>query len=115
MTAFLPTTRVDVLRGGATDTWGDETGLGGATVAARVPAAITETFQRSYLATEGRAGVVESITARLRPGTDVREGDRLVDLNGTTYQVQTVTSPQSVAGLTDVRASCIRIGAVSAP
>lgn len=116
MTTFLPTTLVDVIRPGTTeDAWGDETGTGGTTVSAAVPAAIAENRQRSYLASEQRGGVVEYFTVRLRPTADVVEGDQLRDTRtGALYQVDAVSNPPAVVGVrTDVRATCRKTGATS--
>lgn len=116
MTVFIPTTRVDVLRPGtAVDAWGDPTGAVGDPISSGVPAAVAEDLQRSYLATEQRGGIVEYFTVRLRPGTDVREGDQLRDRNGLVYQVDAVSNPPGVVGLTDVRATCSKAAATSTP
>lgn len=115
MTAFVANTRVEVLRGGATDVWGDDTGAGGSSVAAGLPAAVAEDRQRSYLASEQRGGVVEFYTVRLRPGVDVREGDRLVDETGATYVVEAVSDPPGVVGRADVRCTTRRTAATSTP
>jgi len=113
VTAFLPTTRVTVYRSTGLDAWGDETGLGGTAVATLVPASVVEQGQRSYLPSEQRGGVVERVVVRLRPGTDVREGDRIEDQAGPVYQVESVSNPQAVACLTDVRCLCSRTAATS--
>lgn len=112
MTAFIPNVRVDVLRGVDTDAWGDETDTS-TVIAARVPACITEQSQRSFLPAESRGGVVQTYTVRLRPGTDVQEGDRLATLGGTVYTVDEVSSPASIVGLVDVRTVCRRASAHS--
>lgn len=121
MTAFIPTTRVTVERAElAADTWGD---VRPSTVdlVTGVPAAITEgvslagaRHQLTHQPVNGRGGVIEEYTIRLRPGTDVTEDDRLRDeRTGAVYQVRSVFNPQSVAGLSDIRVIAIRTGAAS--
>lgn len=115
MTAFLPSTRVTVTRSaGAVDAWGDQTAAVMDTVATAVPAAVVERRQRTYQGTEARGGVVETFTVRLRPGTDVREGDRLTTTDGRVFVVDVVSTPDPVIGLTDVRVEARRIAAFSA-
>lgn len=117
MTAFLPTTRVDVARPtGSADAWGDDTGdvlTLPETQYRRVPAAVSEDRQRSFLATEARGGIVEYLTVRLRPGTDVREGDRLTTTEGLVLQVELVDVSAPLAGMTDVRCTARRVSSRS--
>lgn len=136
MTAFIPTTRVSVWRWSSADAdgdgapdgmdkWGDPTDSSATSdapegsnqlVRASVPAAVAEDLQRSYQASSGREGVVEYYTVRLRPGTDVREGDRLIDRDGVrVYQVQSVSASPGLIGLADVRTTCTRVAATSSP
>lgn len=114
MTAFIATTRVDLRRTTTpdVDAWGEPVDAD-TTVATGLPAAISEDRQRSYLASGQREGVVDYYTIRLRPGVDVREGDRLVDAAGTTYEAQSVSTQPAVYGRSDVRVSAIRTGATS--
>lgn len=122
MTAFLPTTRVDVLRGTTVNDYGDEVDVD-TPVARGVPAAVAEARstvgaapQQTNLPASARGGVVERFMIRLRPGTVVYELDRLVDQrNGAVYQVTAVYNPQGPAGLCDVRCSALRIAAASQP
>ena len=115
MTAFIANTRVDIAREtGAVDAWDDETGAV-ATVQTGVPAAVTEQAQRNYLGTDERGGQVEQFTVRLRPATDVREGDRLTTREGLVLQVETVTTAPALAGLADVRCTARRTAALSTP
>lgn len=116
MTAFIPSTRVTVLRTEASaDSFGDvRPDATAMSVASGVPAAVVEGRQTSYQPVDGRRGVVETYTIRLRPSTDVREDDRLLDeRTGITYVVTSVSAPHSVAGIADVRVSAYRTGAAS--
>lgn len=116
VTAFLPTTRVTVLRAeDEADSFGDvRPSTTAMSVASGVPAAITEGSQASYQPVEGRRGVVEAYTVRLRPGVDVAEDDRLLDeRTGITYVVTAVSAPQSLVGVADVRCATYRTGAAS--
>ncbi len=121
MTAFIPTTRLTVQRGVEQDRYGEDTDTA-AVVAAGVPASVTEgdgsgrQSQQSGRPAEGRGGVIDSYTIRLRPGADVTEQDRLVDeRNGAVYQVTDVFNPSRLVGLADVRVNAIRVGAASSP
>lgn len=110
MTFFIATTLVDVMRGTGTDEFGDVTDLS-AVVEFGLPAAVTEGTQRRYRPTEERGDVVEQYTIRMRPGVDVREGDRLVSQRDrAVYLVQGVTRSHSIVGAADVRVTAIRAG-----
>lgn len=116
MSAFIPSTTVSVLRSvSAQNAWGDDVDTN-TPIATGLPAAVVEDKQRSYLASEQRGGVVEYFAIRFRPGTDVREGDRLLDERSTAiYQVDTVSIPQSFVGIPDVRCMTRRTAATSSP
>lgn len=125
MTAFIPSTRVTIQRGElALSAYGDELPATTA-IATGVPAAVVETTssgtaasnsQVTYQPTDGRGGVVEQFTVRLRPGTDVVEDDRLLDeRTGAVYQVRSVYGAHSLVGLADVRVTAVRTGAASLP
>ena len=133
MTAFLPTTRMTVLRWSSSaadgqgaadgrDLWGDPTdaaagstapGGSNVTVADGLPASVAEDRQRSYAAQEQRGGVVEYMTVRFRPGVDVREGDRLLDSAGQAYLVEAVSTPPGLVGRADVRTTCTKVAATT--
>lgn len=115
MTVFIPTTTVALLRGTTVDTFGDEIDVD-VPITTGLPAAVTENAQRSYRRAEGRGGQVETFTVRLRPGTDVTEQDRLRDeRTGAVYLVTSVSHPQALTGLADVRVTAARVGAASTP
>lgn len=122
MTAFLPTTRVDVLRGSSTNEYGDEVDAD-TVVASNVPAAVTEGItvtglsgQVTYQPNSMRAGVVEEFTIRFRPDAGITENDRLLDKRtGAVYQVRAVFSPQAVVGLADQRVIAVRTSSASQP
>lgn len=115
MTVYLATTTVTVYRGESTDEFGDSVDADNV-YATGLPVAITEQRQRSYQPSEQRTTVVEAFTIRLRPGADVREGDRLVDeRDGQIYQVTEVHHPPTLVGVADVRATAVQVGAVSVP
>jgi len=106
----------------AANEYGDELPAN-TTVETGVPAAISEGLgttgasqhtQRTFEPTEMRGGVVETYTVRLRPGTDVREEDRLVDeRTGAVYQALAVYTPPNLVGLVDTRVVARRVAATS--
>lgn len=124
MSAFIPSTRVTVLRGAAApNSFGDELPAD-TPIATGVPAAVAEGLgssqsqntQRSFQPADQRGGVVETYTIRLRPGTDVLEDDRLLDeRTGAVYQVRAIYTPPNLVGLVDVRAVAVRVAATSQP
>lgn len=123
MTVFIPTTRVTIERAEeAPDDWGDVR-PSTTDYLTGIPAAIVEGVsatgsrgQVTFQPVNGRGGVVEEFTVRLRPGTDVTENDRLRDeRTGAVYQVKAVFTPQSVVGFADVRVIAVRTGAASQP
>jgi hypothetical protein len=110
VTAFIPTTTVDILRGETTDSYGDAADA--STVAASaVPVSIIETQRRVFVPAEGRRTVVRMLTGRARPEVDVQEGDRLRDTTdqSTIYLVEAVSRPQSPVGRADARLELRRI------
>lgn len=100
---FQPTTRVNLLRGTATDTYGDEVDSQ-TLVAEGIPAHVTETRKTVRTPASGTPRVVRSYTCRI-PGTvDVQAGDRLEDAStGILYQIDSFTRPSAGAPVTDVR------------
>lgn len=109
MTAFIPTTTVDILRGESTDGYGDP--VDNDTVAtSAVPISIIEQNRRIFLPVENRTTVVRMFAGRVRPGVDVREGDRLRDTSSASiYLVEAVSRPASPVGLADARLDLRRI------
>lgn len=121
ITVFIPSTTVTIERADeAPDTWGD---VRPSTTDLRtgIPAHITagvgligRTDQRSYQAVDGRLGVVEDFTVRLRPGTDVTENDRIVDeRTGAVYQALAIFHSHPIVGAADIRVFAVRVGAAS--
>lgn len=109
MSAFVASTTVTVLRGTATDAYGDEVDVD-TDVARRLPAVVTEQRQRTRQPSEGRGGTTETFTIRLRPTADVVEGDRLRDdRTDAVYQVREVSNPGSAVGFADVRVTAVRV------
>lgn len=119
MTVFVPTTTVRVERDNGTapatgvqvDGYGPDTS-NWTPAATGVPAYLYEDSQQTWDPTAGRMTIREVVVARLRPGTDVRDRDRLVDeRTSAVYQVDTVSAPASVVGAADVRAVTVRVSA----
>jgi hypothetical protein len=123
MSGFLPTTHVSIMRGSTVNQWNDDTDTD-TVIDSGLPAAVAEGVggsgggqgQVTFLPSSGRGGVVEQYTIRLRPRTDVEEGDRLLDeRTGAVYRVESVFSPQAVVMAADVRVIATRTGARSQP
>jgi hypothetical protein len=121
-----PNTRVDVFRDADSsapvvdrdvDPWGDEIETprddvpGGSTdepLHAAEPALIVS--ESVNAGTDANPRVVRRPIARMRPDIDVREGDRLVDVDGAVYSVDTVTRPRfDLSRLLDVRLELTRV------
>lgn len=74
----LATTTVSVLRGTATDAFGDETDL--PTVAASgIPASLMESGREAQEPVTGTPRIIRTHVCRVPPGTDVTENDRIRD------------------------------------
>lgn len=111
MTAFVPTHRVDVLRGASPDTYGDLADAD-VTVAYAVPCAITETSRQTRDPASGTPRTVRSVRARFRPGGTLHGGDRLRDVvSGTTYVIVDVGTPTDLVGAADIVCSLTRVTA----
>lgn len=109
MSAVLPNTTVSILRGETVDEYGDPIDSN-VSVNAEVPISIIENSRRVFLAAEGRLTVVKEFIGRIRPGFDVREGDRLRDDNsGQIYLVEGISNPMLGTGMSDQRISLRRI------
>ncbi len=108
MAAFLPTCRADVLRGSATDGYGDQADTG--TVAAYgVAVSIVEVTRVDRPSASGTPRTIRRCRARLRPGADIRTGDRLMLRSGVTFVVAGVTTPVNVVGAADVICDLVRV------
>ncbi len=115
MTVYVPSATVRIERGEAVDSYGDPVDLA-QVYATGLPVAITERRQRSFQPSEQRGGQIEEFTIRLRPGSPVQEGDRLIDeRTGEKYQVRDVHHAPSLVGAADVRVTAVQVGAVSIP
>lgn len=119
MTVFVPNTTVRIERdnGAAPATGTHVEGYGPdvsnwTVVATGAPAYLYEDEQQTWDPAASRMTIREVVVARLRPGADVRDRDRLVDeSSGFTYQVDQITNPASVVGDADVRIVTVRIAA----
>lgn len=88
----LATTRVSILRGSTVNLFDDPSDAG-TVVASGVPMAITETSRATTEHADDRQKSVLAYTGRCNPTVDVRQGDRLLDRDGTTYyQVTAATT-----------------------
>lgn len=108
---LMPNTRLSVFRGtGETNEWGDETDTHGAAVYDSIPAAVTESSELVWNSAELRNERVEEFIVRVPAGLAIYKGDQLVDdSDGSTYQVQTVSSPKTIVGQTSSRLVTKRI------
>lgn len=102
-------TRVSILRGTATDTYGDTVDT---LTAARtgVVASLIEVTRRPYLPAEGATRVVRSHVCRLTSGTDVVKTDRILDeADNSVYNILELNaSPGSPAHRPDIVLSLSR-------
>lgn len=111
MTVFMPTALVSLYRDVDEDEFGDPIDDNVVITASDLPALITEKSQRTFLPAEQRLGVIERYIIRLRPGTDVKEGDRLRDqATDSWYQVQEVINVPLIIGAPDVRVTAVKVG-----
>lgn len=105
-----PNTSVDVLRDSDSvdrDAFGDETETGPAAAFSNEPALIVSEAVQSQV--DGNMRTIRRPIARMRPGLDVRAGDRLVDTSGAVYAVESVEQPRfSPTRLLDVRLELTR-------
>lgn len=109
VTAFIPTTLVSILRGEATDTYGDPVDAD-VVIAESVPASIIEQSQDIGQPADSRTTKVRVFAGRIRPQVDTREGDRWRDETDLTiYLVEAVSRPQSPFGAADARCDLRRI------
>lgn len=103
MSAFIPTTTVAILRGETIDEYGDPVDSD-TPIRAGVPISLIERDQRVYVPAESRTTIVRHVTGRARPGTPIRERDRLRDeRTGSIYLVEAVSRSGTVIGSPDLR------------
>lgn len=75
-----------------------------------LPAHLVASSQSTKDPVSGRRTIVQGWTARLRPGVDVQESDRLLERStGYRFIVDTVTRPPLVIGAADVRLTLTRV------
>lgn len=96
---MIPTTWVTVLRGTATDMFGDQldsASEAGGDALTRIPASLIERTRSITTPNSATPRVVRYTTARLPAGTGVTEDDRLRDEStGRIYAITAVTQPSS--------------------
>jgi hypothetical protein len=101
---------VNVFRGDTTDEYGDPVNANTVPVLTSRPCALVESLQNTTNPSAGNEAFVEVVTIRFYPGTDIREGDRVVDtLTDYIYLVDTVSKPQALAWRADVRCGATRL------
>lgn len=109
MSAVLPNTTVSILRGETIDEFGDPIDSDDS-VNAGVPISIIEYSRRIFLPAEGRETIVRQMMGRVRPGFDIREGDRLRDdRTGEVYLIEGISNPKLGTGISDFRIFLRRI------
>ena len=109
LSAFVPTRRVDVLRGTTTDVFGDPADTD-TVVAPGVPCSLVEVSRREQEPVSGMWRTVRRFRARFRPGVDVRDGDRLRDArDASTYLVEGVSAPTDLVGAADLLCDLKRV------
>jgi hypothetical protein len=99
----IATTRVEILRGTTTDTYGDEQDTDTA-IASDIPAALTEQSRRVTTRDDPTPRIVRYAVARVPAGTDVTDQDRLRDQRtGAIYIVEATSSMANPAATPDIR------------
>ncbi|MFG3051901.1 hypothetical protein ACGFZP_13250 [Kitasatospora sp. NPDC048239] len=97
---MIATTTVTVLRGTSSDPYNDDVDLpveAGADAQTRIPASLIEGSRTITTPNNPTPRVVRYAVARVRPGTDVTEEDRLRDdRTGRIYEITAVTQPSAV-------------------
>lgn len=97
------TTRITVLRGTATDDYGDESDAATA-VYTGIPAALTEQTRTVTTRESPTPRVIRFTVGRVTAGTDITDQDRLRDeRTGQVYIVEAVSSMNSAAVAADLR------------
>lgn len=97
---MIATTWVTVLRGLSTDSFGDQIDLAqeaGGDAQTRIPASLIEGTRTINDPASGTPRVIRYAVARIKPGTDITEEDRLRDENTSRiYAVTSVTQPAAL-------------------
>ncbi|GGW15752.1 hypothetical protein GCM10018980_51840 [Streptomyces capoamus] len=99
----IATTRISILRGTATDAYGDEVDTD-TPIAAEIPAALTEQSRRVTTRDDPTPRIVRYAVARVAAGTDIQDQDRVRDeRTGAVYIVDAVSSMANPAAAADLR------------
>jgi hypothetical protein len=99
----IATTRVSILRGTTTDTWGDEQDTDTALYTG-IPASLIEQSRRVTTRDDPTPRIVRYAVARVPANTDVTDQDRLRDeRTGATYIVDSVSAMTNPAIAVDRR------------
>lgn len=108
---FFPSTRVEIRRDTTDETseWGDDLDTQ-TSIYSDVPAHVAENSEQVWNPSQLRNERVEEFVVRVPQRYVVLEGDRVVDRDGSVYQVQTAVRPQNVVGATSSTLTCKRIG-----
>lgn len=110
MLIALATTRVSVLRGTTTDTFGDPADTTTAH-AAGIPAALTESSRQTYEPVTGTPRIIRTHVARVPATTDVTENDRILDeTSNEIYIVVSVTKNSNPVLVQPLRLDLKRTG-----
>jgi hypothetical protein len=100
------TTTISIYRGSTTDEYTDEIDVNDNTTlqASGVIASIVEQTRRAFVAAESRKTVVKNSIGRCTAGTDIIEGDRVMDERTLQfYFVEAISTPASPRGTPDLR------------
>lgn len=99
----IATTQLTVLRGTATDAYGDEQDTD-TPVAVNIPASLTEQSRRVTTRDDPTPRIIRTAIARVPAGTDIRDQDRVRDQRtGAVYIVDAPSSMTSPALAVDLR------------
>lgn len=107
--SFLATTLISVLRGTATDRYGDEVDTD-TVIASRIPASILEKPATGARPASGRKDTPRSYFLRVWRNVDIRQNDRVRDeRTGWTYAVTTDAPATNPVGLASTRLDLQRV------
>lgn len=99
----IATTKVEILRGTATDAYGDEQDTD-TVIASDIPASLTEQSRRVTTRDDPTPRIVRYAVARVPAGTDVSDQDRLRDQRtGAIYIVEATSSMANPTAVPDIR------------
>lgn len=107
--SFLATTTVTVLRGTATDRWGDDIDTD-TVFATRQPASILERPVTGGKPASGRRDTPRTYALRIRTNIELRQDDRIRDeRTGRVYTIDTLAPQTNPAGHSVTRADLLRV------